>query len=89
MLRRDDQDAVGARKFILETDDLGGQVAFVVLVVHRQIVDADDPRVEFVGAELDHRLRQLAVDRFAAIAADDDGKERFRHCEGPLVNIDN
>ena len=73
VFRRDDQHAVGARQFVLEADDLGGQVAFVVLVVHRQIVDADELGVELVGAELDERLSVFAIDRVTAIAADDHG----------------
>ena len=76
MFRRDDQHAVGARELVLEAHHLGRQVAFVVLVVHRQIVDADEFGVELAGAELDQRLGELAVDRFAAVGADDDGNVR-------------
>ena len=47
------------------------QRGFEILVVQRQVVDADDAGVEGVGAELGQRLRQLAVDRFAPVAADD------------------
>ena len=86
MLRRNDQDAVGGDKLALEADDFGRQVALEILVEHRQIVDADQVSVEFVGAQLGERLRKLAVDGFAAIAADDDGDFRLRH-GGPLVSF--
>ena len=36
----------------------------------------DEFGVEFSGAELDQRLGKFAVDRFAAVAADDDGDMR-------------
>ena len=59
----DDQDAVGLGDLVLEAHHLGRKVAFVVLVVERQIVDAHEFGVEFPGAELDQRLGELAVDR--------------------------
>ena len=49
------------------------KVAFMVLVVHRQVVDADQFGVEFAGAELDQRQSELAIDRIAAVGADDNG----------------
>ena len=76
---RDDKHAVGLFDLVLEAHDLRRQVAFVVLVVERQIVDAHDFGVEFAGAELDQRLGQFAVDRFAAVRADDDGDLRKGH----------
>ena len=79
MFRRDDQDAIGAGDLALETHDLGRQVAFTVLIEHRQVVDADNVGVELVGAELGQGLSELAVDRFPAIAADDDGDVRLCH----------
>ena len=54
----------------------------VVLVVHRQVVDLDEFGVEIAGAEPDQRLRQLAVDGFAAVGADDDAELEF--CHGSL-----
>src|ERR1700677_2510164 len=51
MFRSNDQDAVGARDLSLEAHDFRRQVAFVILVVQRQIVDAYEMRVEFAGAE--------------------------------------
>ena len=79
MFRRDDQHAVGLFDLVLEAHHLGRQIAFVVLVVQRQIVDAHEFGVEFAGAELDQRLGEFAVDRFAAVRADDDGDLREGH----------
>src|SRR5271168_585357 len=69
MFRRDNQHAVGVADLVLVAHHFGRQVAFVILVVHRQVVDAD----EFTGAELYQRLGELAVDRFTAVRADDHG----------------
>ena len=64
----------------LEADDARRQVGFVVLVVERQIVDLHEAGSRSsVAPELDQRLRQLAVDGFAAVAADDDGDLEFGH----------
>ena len=79
MLRRHEQHAVGAPDLVLEARHLGTVIGFVILVVHRQIVDAHKIRVEFIGAELGERVGELAVDRIAAVAADDDGKKGFCH----------
>jgi hypothetical protein len=76
MFGRDNQHAVGARYFIFEAHDLRWQIAFVVLVIHRQIVDARESTVEFAGAEPDQRLGELAIDGIAAIAADNQGDAR-------------
>ena len=73
MLGRDDQHAVGLRDFVLEARHFGREVGFVVLVVHGQVVDAHDFGIEFAGAELGECLGELAVDRFAAVRADDHG----------------
>ena len=89
MLRGDDQDGVGAGELVLVAHDLSGQVAFEVLVEHRQIVDAREIRVEAAGAELGERMGELAVDRIAAVAADDDGEIGLGHGADPLVKIDN
>ena len=55
----------------LKRTTLGRQVALVVLVVERQIVDLHELELEAGRAELGQRLRELAVDGFAAVAADD------------------
>src|SRR5262249_41055115 len=47
MFRSDNQDAVGAREFVLEAHHLGRKVAFIVLVVHRQVGDARKACVKF------------------------------------------
>ena len=53
--------AVGAAISSLKRADLGRQVGFVVLVVHRQVVDAHEFGVELAGAELDQRLGDLRL----------------------------
>ena len=63
----------------LEARDRRRHAASRVLIVDRQIVDLDELGVELVAAELRQRLRQLAVDGFAAIGADDDAELEFRH----------
>ena len=73
MFGSNDQYAVRLGDLVLETDDLGGKAAFMVLIVHRQVVDADQFGVELAGAELDQRQSEFAVDRIAAVGADDDG----------------
>jgi hypothetical protein len=52
MFRSDDEDAVGASEFAFVADDFGGQAAFEILIEHRQIVDAQEIRLEAAGAEL-------------------------------------
>jgi hypothetical protein len=89
VFRSDDQDGVGAGEFALEAHHLRRQVAFEVLVEHRQIVDAREIRFEAAGAELGERMGELAVDRIAAVAADDDGEIGLGHGADPLVKIDN
>ena len=79
MLRRQYQHAVGLREFAFETDHFGREVAFIVLVVHRQVVDPHELRIEGVGAEFRHRVGQFAVDRIAAVAADNDGDAGLCH----------
>ena len=79
MLGRNEQHAVRLGDLVLVAHHLGREVAFVVLVIERQIVNAHDFGVEFAGAELDQRLGQLAVDRFAAVRADNDGDLRKGH----------
>ena len=56
-----------------------GTGCFVVLVVHRQVVDLDEFGLEGVGTELGQRLRQLAVDGLAPVRADDDAELVFCH----------
>jgi hypothetical protein len=89
VFRGDDQDAVGAGELALEAHHLSGQVAFEVLVEHRQIVDAWETGLEAAGAEPGERVGELAVDRIAAVAADDDGEIELAHGADPLVKIDN
>ncbi|WP_420467754.1 hypothetical protein [Panacagrimonas sp.] len=48
-------------------------MGFEVAVVHRQIVDADPVELQIRRRQRDQGLGQLAIDGFAAIAADDDG----------------
>jgi hypothetical protein len=76
MFRGDDQHTVGARQLVFEAHDFRRQAAFVVLVVHRQVVDAGEGRVELAGAKPDQRLGQFAVDGIAAITADNHGDAR-------------
>jgi hypothetical protein len=73
VFRGDDQHAVGTRQLVLKAQHLGRQIAFIVLIVDRQIVDAREARVEFAGAEPDQRPGQFAIDGVAAIATDDHG----------------
>jgi hypothetical protein len=73
MFRRDDQHAVGLRDLVLKAHNLGRQDAFIILGVHRQVVDARECRFEFAGAEPHESLSELAVDGIAAIAADNHG----------------
>ena len=56
VLRRDDQHAVGARDLVFEARHFRRQIAFVVLVVHWQIIDAGEDRLEFAGAKPDGPL---------------------------------
>ena len=89
MFGRDDQDTVGLRQLIFVAHDFRRQAALEVLIEHRQMVDADKVRVELVSAELGERQREFAVDRVAAVAADDDGKVRLCHEYCPLVKMHN
>jgi hypothetical protein len=61
------------RQFVLEAHHLRRQAALIILVVHRQVVDACEDRVEFAGAEPYQSVGELAVDGIAAIAADNHG----------------
>ena len=79
VFRGDDQDAVGLRELVLEAHHLGREVALVVLVVHRQVVDTDEFRLELAGGELGHRLGELAVDRVLAVGTDDHGDLGYGH----------
>jgi hypothetical protein len=89
VLWRDDEDAVGVGEFGFETDDFGRQVRFDVLVKHGQVIDAQERGVKLVGTELDQRLCQFAVDRSAAVAADNDGDMWSSHeLRAPWVKAD-
>jgi hypothetical protein len=44
--------------------------------------------LEAAGAEPGERVGELAVDRIAAVAADDDGEIGLGHGADPLVKID-
>ena len=48
----DDQDPISFGEFALEAHSLFRQVAFKVLIEHRQIVDADEAGVELISTEL-------------------------------------
>jgi hypothetical protein len=78
MFRGDDQDAVGAGQLVFEAHHLRWQIGFMVLIEHRQIVDAREARIEFAGTKPDQRFGQLAVNGRFAIAADDHGNARQR-----------
>src|SRR6266571_5169921 len=67
----------------LEPHDAAGQLAFEILAVEGQIVDGDEMEGRFVGPELRERVRELAIDGIAAIAADDDGD--LDVCHGKLT----
>ena len=58
---------------------LSGSAAFKILVVERQVVDPGDLGVELVAPKLADGLRELAVDRFAAVAADNEGDIELCH----------
>jgi hypothetical protein len=73
MFLGDDQHAVGLRDLVLKAHHLGRQMTFIVLVVHRQVIDARECRFEFAGAEPHQRLSELAVDGVPAIVADNHG----------------
>ena len=73
VLRRHEQQAVGGGDLRLEAHHAARELAFEVLIVERQIADRDEIELRLVGAEPRKRVRELAVDGFAAIAADDDG----------------
>ena len=83
------QDAVGGDQLALEADDFGRQVALEILVEHRQIVAIVSGQVErriCRPPSLASACARLAIDQFAAVAADDDGDFRLRH-GGPLVSF--
>jgi hypothetical protein len=79
MLGRDEQQGIGARKFGFEARDFHRHRLLQILIVHGQVVDLDEPGVEGISAEFRKRLSQLAVDGFAAVAADNDAKLEFCH----------
>ena len=89
MLRGDEQQGVGAAKFGLEASDRRRHRVFVVLVVHRQVVDLDEFGLEGVGAEFGQRLRQLAVDGLAPVGADDDAELVLCHGNPYLLVVTN
>ena len=74
MLGRDEQERVGSLDLGLEAGDGAGSRLSMSWLYMRQVVDLDEVCVEAVAAELDQRLRQLAVDGFAAVGADDDAE---------------
>ena len=82
MLGGDEQQGVGGLELGFEAGDLVGHRLLLVLVVHGQVVDLDEFGVEIPGAEPHQRLRQLAVDGFAAVGANDDAELEF--CHGSL-----
>jgi len=79
VLGRHEHDAVGRCDLRLEADNARRKIAFVVLVVERQIVDLNELELQARGAELGQRLGELAVDGFAAVAADDQGYLELGH----------
>jgi hypothetical protein len=79
VLRSNDQHAIGLGELAFEAHGLFRQVAFKILIEHRQIVDASETGVELIGAELGKRTRQFAVDGIAAVAPHNDCDTRFCH----------
>src|SRR5450755_17365 len=73
VLRRDEQHRVGLLHAALEILDLLRRVGVEVLVVMRQLADLDDLELQRLRRHGDHRLGHLAIERFLAKAADDDG----------------
>ena len=89
MLGGDEQQGVGGFELGLEAGDRCRHRVLVVLVVHRQVVDLDEFGVEGVGTELRQRLRQLAVDGFAPVRADDDAELVLCHGNLYLLVVTN
>ena len=85
MLGGDEQQGVGSGEVSLEAGDRRRHRIFVILVVHRQVVDRDEFGLELIGAEADQRLGELAVDGFAPVAADQDAELVL--CHGSLYLV--
>ena len=79
MLRSNDQHAISVGNLTFEAHGLFRQVAFKVLIEHRQIVDADETGVELISAEPGKGASQFAVYRIAAVAANNDRDTRPYH----------
>ena len=73
MLRSNFQHAISVGNLTFKAHGLFRQVAFKVLIEHRQIVDADETGVELVSAELGKGESQFAIDRIAAVASGEGG----------------
>jgi hypothetical protein len=67
VFRGNDQDSISFGEFAFEAHSLFRQVAFKVLIEHRQIVDADEAGVELISTELGKGASQFAVNRIAAV----------------------
>ena len=87
MLGRDEQHRLGRSDLRLETDDALRQLAFEVLVIEGQVVDRDEMERQPAFSQPRQRLRELAVDGVAAIAADDDGDLDLCHDRPTLVTV--
>jgi hypothetical protein len=72
VFRGNDQDSMSLGEFAFEAHSLFRQVAFKVLIEYRQIVDADETGVELISAEPGKGASQFAVNRIAAVAANND-----------------
>ena len=79
MLRSNDQHAIGLGELAFKAHSLFRQVAFKVLIEHRQIVDADQTGVELISAELGKGASEFAVNRIAAVAANNYRDTRRYH----------
>src|SRR5690606_35360485 len=75
----DHQDGIGGGDLGGEAVDLGGTLPFEVLVVERQVVDADEAGTDPIAGETDQGLGQAAIDRVTAGGADDDGEIELVH----------
>jgi hypothetical protein len=87
VLRGHEQQPIGRSNLRLEAQHALRQFAFEVLVVERQIADLDETELRSVRAQPGERMRQLAIDGFAASAADDDRNLDLCHGGHTLVMV--
>ena len=87
VLGRHEQQPIGCDDLRLEAHDALRQFGLEILVIERQVADRNELELCPVGAEARQRMRELGVDGFAAIAADDDGDLDLCHSKPILVTI--